>query len=38
MRLVFMDKGRIAEQGPVGDVLANPRTPELAAFLDAVLH
>ena len=38
MRLVFMDKGRIAEQGPVGDVLAKPRTPELAAFLDAVLH
>ena len=38
MRLVFMDKGRIAEQGPVGDVLAKPRTPELAAVLDAVLH
>ena len=38
MRLVFMDKGRIAEQGPAGDVLAKPRTPELAAFLDAVLH
>jgi polar amino acid transport system ATP-binding protein len=38
MRLVFMDKGRIAEEGPVGDVLAKPRTPELAAFLDAVLH
>jgi polar amino acid transport system ATP-binding protein len=38
MRLVFMDRGRIAEQGPVGEVLAKPRTPELTAFLDAVLH
>jgi polar amino acid transport system ATP-binding protein len=37
-RLVFMHSGRIWEAGPAGDVLAKPRTPELATFLDAVLH
>jgi polar amino acid transport system ATP-binding protein len=37
-RLIFMHSGRIWEAGPAGDVLAKPRTPELATFLDAVLH
>jgi polar amino acid transport system ATP-binding protein len=37
-RLIFMHQGRIWEQGPAGEVLAGPRTPELVAFLDAVLH
>ena len=37
-RLIFMHRGCIWEQGPARDVLAKPRTPELAAFLDAVLH
>ena len=37
-RLIFMHSGRIWEEGPAGDVLAKPRTPELATFLDAVLH
>jgi len=37
-RLIFMHRGRIWEEGSAGDVLAKPRTPELATFLDAVLH
>jgi polar amino acid transport system ATP-binding protein len=37
-RLIFMHSGRIWEEGLAGDVLAKPRTPELATFLDAVLH
>jgi polar amino acid transport system ATP-binding protein len=37
-RLIFMHQGRIWEQGPAGEVLASPRTPELASFLEAVLH
>jgi polar amino acid transport system ATP-binding protein len=37
-RLIFMHEGRILEQGAAGEVLARPRTPELATFLDAVLH
>ena len=37
-RLIFMHSGRIWEAGPAGDVLAKPRTTELATFLDAVLH
>ena len=37
-RLVFMHEGRIWEHGAAADVLASPRTAELATFLDAVLH
>jgi polar amino acid transport system ATP-binding protein len=37
-RLIFMHEGRIREQGRAGEVLGNPRTPELVTFLDAVLH
>jgi polar amino acid transport system ATP-binding protein len=37
-RLIFMHAGRIWEQGRADEALANPRTPELANFLEAVLH
>jgi polar amino acid transport system ATP-binding protein len=37
-RLIFMHQGRIWEEGRASDVLAEPRTPELETFLDAVLH
>jgi polar amino acid transport system ATP-binding protein len=37
-RLIFMHQGRIWEQGRADAVLASPRTPELATFLEAVLH
>jgi polar amino acid transport system ATP-binding protein len=37
-RLIFMHQGRIWEEGRASEVLANPRTPELETFLDAVLH
>jgi polar amino acid transport system ATP-binding protein len=37
-RVVFMHEGRIHEQGPAVEVLADPQTPELKSFLGAVLH
>ena len=37
-RVVFMHQGRIWEEGGAHEVLEKPRTPELATFLDAVLH
>jgi polar amino acid transport system ATP-binding protein len=37
-RVVFMDQGRVVEQGPPGDVLTNPRNERSKAFLSAVLH
>jgi polar amino acid transport system ATP-binding protein len=37
-RAVFMHQGRIWEQGPAAETLAQPRTPELETFLSAVLH
>jgi polar amino acid transport system ATP-binding protein len=37
-RVVFMHQGRIWEEGGAREVLERPRTPELATFLDAVLH
>jgi len=37
-RLIFMHQGRIWEQGRANEVLESPRTPELATFLEAVLH
>jgi len=37
-RVVFMHEGKIWEEGGAREVLEKPRTPELATFLDAVLH
>ncbi len=35
--VVFMDDGRIVEQGPPGDVLDRPRHERTRAFLSRVL-
>lgn len=35
--VVFMDDGRIVEQGPPGDVLDRPRHERTRAFLSKVL-
>ena len=37
-RVVFMDDGRIVEQGTPAEVLSNPANPRTRAFLSAVLH
>ena len=37
-RVLFMHKGKIWEEGAAAEVLAAPRTAELATFLNAVLH
>jgi polar amino acid transport system ATP-binding protein len=37
-RIVFMHQGRIWEQGPAEKIFGRPETPELNAFLGAVLH
>lgn len=37
-RAVFMHQGKVWESGVAADILAHPRTPELATFLSAVLH
>ncbi len=36
-RLIFMDEGRIVEEGPARDVLASPQNPRTQAFLRAIL-
>lgn len=36
-RVVFMDRGVIAEEGPARQTLTNPKTERLAHFLDQVL-
>ena len=36
-RLIFMDEGRIVEQGPAREVLASPQNPRTQAFLRAIL-
>lgn len=36
-RVIFMDEGRIAEQGTAEDLLENPSSPRLRAFLSQVL-
>jgi polar amino acid transport system ATP-binding protein len=36
-RLIFMDEGRIVEQGPARQVLAEPQSPRTQAFLRAIL-
>ncbi|WP_138468755.1 amino acid ABC transporter ATP-binding protein [Poseidonocella sp. HB161398] len=35
-RVIFMHKGRVRESGDPKTVLANPQTPELAAFVESV--
>jgi polar amino acid transport system ATP-binding protein len=37
-RVIFMDRGRIVEEGPPARVLRAPRDPRLVAFLGAVLR
>jgi len=37
-RVVFMHEGRIHEDGPARETLAEPKTDELKSFLNAVLH
>jgi polar amino acid transport system ATP-binding protein len=37
-RVIFLDQGVIAEQGPARDVLTNPRNPRTQDFLRRVLH
>ena len=36
-RLAFVHDGQIIEEGPPSEVLANPKRPETARFLEAVL-
>jgi polar amino acid transport system ATP-binding protein len=36
-RVVFMNQGRVWEQGPPAEILASPRTAELGAFMRSVL-
>jgi polar amino acid transport system ATP-binding protein len=37
-RVIFLDQGVIAEQGPARDVLTSPRNPRTQDFLRRVLH
>jgi polar amino acid transport system ATP-binding protein len=37
-RVIFLDQGVIAEQGPACEVLTNPRNPRTQDFLRRVLH
>jgi polar amino acid transport system ATP-binding protein len=37
-RVIFLDQGVIAEQGPAREVLTNPRNPRTQDFLRRVLH
>jgi polar amino acid transport system ATP-binding protein len=37
-RVVFLDQGVIAEEGPARDLLTNPRNPRTQDFLKRVLH
>jgi polar amino acid transport system ATP-binding protein len=37
-RVIFMHEGRLHESGPAAEILAAPKTAELANFLSAVLH
>jgi len=36
-RVVFMDQGRIVEQGPPEQIFGNPQSERLKRFLDRVL-
>ncbi len=35
--VIFIDGGKIAEQGPSGDILENPKHERLQAFLGKIL-
>jgi len=37
-RVVFMNQGKVWEQGPAKDFFASPKTDELRSFLSSVLH
>ena len=37
-RLIFFDSGKVVEQGPPGEIFANPREERTRTFLEAVLH
>ena len=37
-RVLFLDQGVIAEEGPAREVLTNPRNPRTQDFLKRVLH
>ena len=37
-RILFMQDGKIWEEGAAATTLAKPRTPKLETFLSAVLH
>ncbi len=37
-RVVFMNQGKVWEEGPAKEFFASPRTPELRSFLNSVLH
>lgn len=37
-RVVFMNQGRVWEQGPAKEFFASPKTEELKSFLSSVLH
>jgi ABC-type polar amino acid transport system ATPase subunit len=37
-RIIFMNEGRIVEQGPPRQILYNPRSERLKLFLSHVLH
>jgi polar amino acid transport system ATP-binding protein len=37
-RVLFMDEGRIVEQGPPADILQNPSHPRTRAFLERILR
>ena len=37
-RVVFMNQGKVWEQGPAKEFFASPKTEELKSFLSAVLH
>ncbi|MEP6968895.1 MAG: ATP-binding cassette domain-containing protein, partial [Betaproteobacteria bacterium] len=37
-RVVFMNQGKVWEQGPAKEFFAAPKTEELKGFLSAVLH
>ena len=36
-RVIFMHQGQVWEQGPPGEILVEPKTPELGAFMRSVL-
>ena len=37
-RVVFMDRGEIVEQGPLGTLFENPQTDRLKLFLSQILR